>query len=163
MRGRPTTDRGERPRAGSGSVEVRRGGASGRTRLPPRRAVLAVAAGGAVGGSLRYGLLLAAPVEAGAFPLVILLENLTGAFLLGLVLALIGGRWRPSAERRAFLTTGVLGSFTTFSNVTLDVATLAAAGRLGAAIGYLAASTVLGLAAAMAGLRLGRAATRRPR
>jgi fluoride exporter len=125
--------------------------------------VAAVAAGGAVGGSLRYGLGLAFPVLPGQFPWVIFAENLAGAFLLGLLLALMLDRWRALGLLRPFLATGVLGSFTTFSNLSLDTVHLVAQGRLALALLYSAASLVLGLAAAFAGMQAGRALARRGR
>lgn len=125
--------------------------------LPPLRNVLAVAAGGAVGGSLRYSLIRAFPVDPGAFPWVIFLENVTGAFLLGLILALVLERWRWSWDIRPFLTTGILGSFTTFSNLTLDVVSLGSEGLYAVALAYSFASLGFGVASAFLGVALGHA------
>jgi fluoride exporter len=124
--------------------------------LPPLRSVAEVAAGGMIGAGLRYAFILAFPPAPGRFPLTILVENVVGAFLLGFALSLLlrraGGGW----DARPFLATGILGSFTTFSNLSLDVVSLAGAGRTEAAVGYAAASIVLGLGAAFAGLVAGR-------
>jgi fluoride exporter len=131
--------------------------------LPPWRQVAAVAAGGAIGGSLRHGLGLAYPVLPGAFPWVTLSENLLGAFGLGLLLTLLLTRWQGAGTLRPFLATGVLGSFTTFSTLSLEVVQLAAGGQPGLALVYSAASLVLGLAAALAGVKLGHRLARRSR
>lgn len=120
--------------------------------LPTARNILLVAAGGAVGAVLRYLFVLAFPVTPGAFPLTIFFENVTGAFLLGLVMTLVlehpGWRW----EVRPFLATGVLGSFTTFSNVSLDLMLLSAGGNGLLAAVYAGASVLAGLAAALSGM-----------
>lgn len=123
--------------------------------IPPASRVAAVAAGGAVGGTLRYAFILAFPVAPGAFPWVIFWENVIGAFALGLILILVLERWRLPWDVRSFLTVGVLGSFTTFSNYTLDVVTLASGGAVALAFAYSGASALAGLAAAALGMRLG--------
>ncbi len=112
----------------------------------------AVAVGGAVGGLLRHGLVLAFPYTPGQVPYVILMINIVGAFVLG-----AGGRWlvHKHPEHRLMryaLTTGLMGAFTTFSTYALDAVHLADAGAQAAAFGYVAASLVLGVLAAGAGL-----------
>ena len=122
---------------------------------PPVSRIVAVAAGGAVGGTLRYAFILAFPVDPGAFPWVIFWENVIGAFALGLILVLVLERWRLPWDVRSFLTVGVLGSFTTFSNYTLDVVMLASDGAVALALAYSGASALAGLTAAALGMRLG--------
>lgn len=124
-------------------------------RAPPLVNVLAVAAGGAVGGSLRYAFIRAFPAEPGAIAWVIFAENISGAFLLGAVLTLLLRRWPFAWDLRPFLTTGVLGSFTTFSNYTLDVA-LMSAWAWQQAVFYGLLSPVVGLATAAAGVAAAR-------
>jgi fluoride ion exporter CrcB/FEX len=63
-------------------------------------------------------------VEVPGMPAGRLYGCLAETFLLGLVLTLVLARWRLSWDIRPFLTTGILGSFTTFSNLTLDVVVL---------------------------------------
>jgi fluoride exporter len=127
-------------------------------RLPPVRAVLAVAAGGAVGGTARTYLSLVFPVEVGAFPWTTYLENVAGAFLLGFVLAVSvsRGRLAGSSELRPFLATGVLGSFTTFSTYTLETLQLVAAGEQVLSVAYALGSILVGVGAGSAGLVAGR-------
>ncbi|MFZ2964381.1 MAG: CrcB family protein, partial [Rhodoglobus sp.] len=80
--------------------------------------------------------------------------NVLGSFLLG---ALVSVAWdRTPAWLRAGLGPGLLGSFTTFSALAVSLVTLAGAGAWMPAAAYLVASIVLGLAAALLGLRLAR-------
>ncbi len=114
------------------------------------RRVLLVALGGTIGTAARLGLGLALP-EAGGFPVAILLANLLGALLIGVLAA----RLPASADVRVLLGTGVLGGFTTYSAfMTGTLALWTEAPILAAA--YAAGSLALGLAAAALGLRLGR-------
>lgn len=114
------------------------------------RRVLLVALGGTIGTAARLGLGLALP-EAGGFPVAILLANLLGALLIGVLAA----RLPTSADLRVLLGTGVLGGFTTYSAfMTGTLALWTEAPILAAA--YAAGSLALGLAAAALGLRLGR-------
>lgn len=121
--------------------------------------VFAVAAGGAAGSLLRYGLALwithvARLGGSGTF-----VVNLIGTFGLGVFFGLIESRY-PSvpAAVRIGVAAGVFGGFTTFSSYMADVVTHAEAGRLAVAVGLLAATTILGLLAMVAGLAAGRAA-----
>ena len=114
------------------------------------RAVV-IAAGGAVGASLRYGLGRAFPVDAGGFPTTTLAVNVVGSFVLGLVLVLLVERLRPIRHLRSFVAIGLLGAFTTYSTFAVESVTLLDDGHVGAAVGYVVASVVLGLAAAVVG------------
>ncbi len=80
---------------------------------------LAVLAGGAVGTGLRAGVAAVLPLD--AFPLATLLVNLLGAYLLG---RLAGSMPDAPPRVRAFVGVGVLGSFTTFSAIAVDVVAL---------------------------------------
>ena len=122
------------------------------------RSLALVAAGGALGSMLRFaaGASIASRTGAG-FPWATLTVNVTGCFAIGLVLAALGGRSGPSAALRLFLTTGVLGGFTTFSAFAFETVALAGRGAVVAAAGYVAASVGLGVAAAAAGAAAARA------
>lgn len=86
----------------------------------------------------------------GRFPWGILLVNLTGSLLLGLVVgAGVGPRWG------ALLAVGFCGAFTTWSTLALDVVTLARGRAWWPAALALAASLVGGLLAVAVGVRLG--------
>ena len=124
------------------------------------RPLLAVFAGGLVGTSLRLTLDLALPHGPTEFPFSTLIINLVGAFVLAVLVARL---WPVApAWARAGLGTGVLGSFTTFSALTVAIVTLSNDGRWMLALLYLAVSMVGGLAAAWLGLHVGRGPRARP-
>jgi CrcB protein len=111
------------------------------------RVVAAVAVGGAAGSVARHGVGLALP-----HPLGTLAVNLSGCLLIGMLVA----RHRHDALLRALLGTGVLGGWTTFSTASTDAVALAQAGEPLLATVYTAATLALSVAAAAAGLHLGR-------
>jgi CrcB protein len=102
--------------------------------------VVLVAVGGVVGSLARYGL-----VEAAPHLVTTLAINVVGAFLLGALVV----RRPPDHWTRPLLGTGVLGGFTTMSALAVQTVTSSVV----AAVAYLAASLLLGTAAAVAGLR----------
>ncbi len=120
--------------------------------------------GGALGTGLRAAVGDAAPLWRGV-PAGVLAVNVVGAFVLGLLLQRLqgagpdGSRAGPEEGRRRdlrlLLGTGVLGGFTTYSALATDTVGLVTAGRPGAAVSYAAGTLVLGLAAALVGLRCG--------
>ncbi|HSJ24105.1 MAG TPA: CrcB family protein [Longimicrobiales bacterium] len=138
-------------------------GSGVRNRTPPIGFVLAVGAGGAIGAALRHALVLAFPRDTGTFPLVTFAENVSGSFMLGVVLIALlrapraAGRWRP------FLATGILGSFTTFSNVSVEIVNLTATGAPATATLYIGVSVAAGLGAAVLGIMLGASVMHRMR
>jgi CrcB protein len=109
--------------------------------------VLLVAAGGALGSVARYGIGVAFGDT--KWPAATLAINVVGSFALGVVLT--WGVARLSPDVRIGIGVGVLGGFTTYSTFSNDAATL---DRRGAAL-YVAASVVLGIAAALAGRNVG--------
>lgn len=117
------------------------------------RRILLVALGGTVGTAARLGLGLALP-DAGGIPVAVLLANILGALLIGVLAA----RLPASTDLRLMLGTGVLGGFTTYSAFMTGTVVLWAEAPVLAAV-YAAGSLVLGLAAAALGLRLGRPRT----
>lgn len=118
--------------------------------------VALVGVGGAVGTLGRYALTRAVPPGDG-WPVATFLANLGGAFLLGLLLEALVRRGPEDQTRRRLrlaLGTGVLGGFTTFSSLAIEIERLGAGGSalLGAAYGL--ASVVAGVACAGAGVAL---------
>jgi CrcB protein len=92
---------------------------------------LVVFVGAGIGGMLRHGVNTAAMRLAGPnFPYGTLTVNLVGSALMGLIVGYFAFRGGSgifgamSQHWRLFLTTGVLGGFTTFSAFSLDFATL---------------------------------------
>jgi len=120
------------------------------------RRILLVALGGMVGTAARLALGLLLP-EQGGFPTAVLLANIVGAFLIGVLAARPFGRLRRPAvaEVRLLIGTGVLGGFTTYSSFMTGTLALWADAPI-VAVAYGLGSLVLGLGAAALGLRLGR-------
>lgn len=122
-----------------------------------------VACGGGLGAAGRYGLDVAVrhwwPSLAGRFPIGILLVNVLGCLVFGVLVGAAGGVGALSPERRLFLLTGVLGGFTTFSTFGHDTAQLLGSGSGGLALLNVLGSVMLGVGAVFAGLWLGRMAT----
>ena len=118
---------------------------------------LAVFAGGSVGGTARYLLGEAFPDPEGGFPATTFAVNVSGAFALALLLVLLVEAVRPRPLLRLALGTGVLGAFTTFSTLVVAADRLVVLDRWPVAAGYVAGSTVAGLAAAATGALAGRA------
>ncbi len=112
--------------------------------------VLAAAAAGGVGAGLRY-LVDAAVMRGrrGAFPLGILIVNVTGSLALGIVVGL-GVAIAPPAIVLV-IGTGLLGGYTTFSTVSVETVLLLQRGRRVAAITNVAGTLLLALAAAAVG------------
>lgn len=81
-----------------------------------------VAAGGIIGSLIRYQLGLIWPTSAPEFPWTTLTINVTGAFVLGVLMVAISERWRGHPLARPFFGTGVLGGYTTFSAFAVDPA-----------------------------------------
>lgn len=112
----------------------------------------AISAGGLLGANARYEIgRRITDWAGGGFPWGTLLINLAGSFVLGLYLTVITERCHGRATTRLFFATGFLGAFTTFSTFSYETVDLVRDGKLGLALSYVAASLVLGLAAAIAG------------
>lgn len=81
----------------------------------------AVGLAGAAGAVLRYAFSLWGPVSAGIFPTGTLIVNLTGAFLLTFTGYYLFKRFNVSDTLKTAVSVGFLGSFTTFSALSLEV------------------------------------------
>ena len=135
-----------------------------RPAVTPNPAVLGViAVGGGLGSLARYGIERLWPIHPAHFPYATLGINLLGSFLLGMLVVAVTDIWRPHRLLRPALGTGVLGGFTTFSTFAVELRGLGADHELATAFGYLAASVVGGLIAALAGMSLVRALAPRMR
>jgi CrcB protein len=117
--------------------------------------VLWVALGGGIGAAARYGVnVWSGRVLGTEFPWHTLIVNVLGCFIMGLLTGLMAQKLNLSPEARAFLTTGILGGFTTFSAFSVDVALLVERKAMLAAGAYVAASVMLSIVAVFAGLHL---------
>ena len=116
---------------------------------------LIVFLGGGVGAALRHGINIATARTLGtAFPYATLLINISGSFIMGLVAAYFAFKGDASQHWRLFLTTGILGGYTTFSAFSLDAALLYERGALGLAAFYVLGSVAFSIAGLFAGLAL---------
>ena len=114
---------------------------------------LIVFLGAGIGGAGRHGVnMLMARLFGTGFPLGTFTVNVVGCFLMGLIAGFFAFRGHLPQEARLFLTTGILGGFTTFSAFSLDAALLWERGEGGLAALYVVASVVLTLAGVAAGL-----------
>jgi CrcB protein len=117
--------------------------------------LLAVAAGGVVGAVARYLVYIAVGHLLGmGFPYATLIVNIVGSFVMGVLIELMALVWSTSMEMRLFLTTGILGAFTTFSSFSLDFAVLYERRAFALCALYTLASFALSVGALFAGLHV---------
>jgi len=114
--------------------------------------VTAVALGGAIGSVARYFVsTIQSPTWTG-FPYGIFTVNVSGGFIMGVLTELMALKFNVSAEARAFLTTGIMGGYTTFSTFSLESALLIERQAYATATGYVVGSALLSIAALFFGL-----------
>ena len=104
-----------------------------RSRILRRMVVIGIAVAGALGALARYGLDELIGRRTGAFPWGIFVVNVTGAFLIGVMVEALEPRFEDSWVRLAVVT-GFLGAYTTFSTFSLDTYRLLDEGHAGQAI-----------------------------
>ena len=118
--------------------------------------VLWVGAGGFLGAIGRYLVAVWVDTRYGSdFPFATLLINVSGSFVLGI----IGGAFEVEslpAEIRLGVAVGFIGAFTTFSTFTFETVHLVEGGNAALAFAYVAASLLIGFAAAALGHGIGR-------
>jgi fluoride exporter len=116
---------------------------------------LIVFIGGGIGAALRHGVnLMSARLLGTGFNYATLLENVTGSVLMGLLIGYFAFKSDISQHWKLFLTTGVLGGYTTFSAFSLDTILLYERGEPWLAALYVALSVVLSVGGLVAGLAL---------
>jgi CrcB protein len=126
-----------------------------------RQRAVAIAAGGAVGAALRWAVFTS--VDAGRFPWPVLVVNVAGSLILGV---LVAEEWSHPRARLLLHDAGGIGfcgSLTTFSTFSVEVVDLARNGDEGTAVLYTVTSlagTVVAVVAGAAALRRLRALTR---
>jgi CrcB protein len=118
------------------------------------RVVLAVAAGGAIGGLARHAATVGVPHEPGTLAWTVLSVNLTGCALLGVLVGCITTGKVRHRLARPFLGVGVLGGYTTFSAFSLDAYYQLEAAAVVPALAYVSLTVVGCLLAAGAGVWL---------
>lgn len=114
---------------------------------------LAVAAGGALGSSLRYAVSTLLNRPAPGFPFGTLAVNLAGCLAIGFCWQTLAG---ASTTVKALVFVGILGGFTTFSSFGIETMRMVKAGQHGEALLYIGLSNGLGLAMVWLGWLLGK-------
>lgn len=112
-----------------------------------------VALGSAIGGTARYGtgLMINSSWQV-SFPLATCTINIIGSFIIGVLASWLSTM--PEADQQTYkllLMVGVCGGFTTFSSFSLETLNLLRSGQTGVALGYIAASVLLCVAATAIG------------
>lgn len=126
------------------------------------RFLLLVALGGALGTAARH-LLGDGIGMAGHFPLGTCLINISGAFLLGVLLELLARRGSDLGHRRRLrllIGTGFFGGFTTYSSLAVDTDILLRGSHLGLAATYALGTVAIGLIASIGGIAAARKGVR---
>lgn len=104
------------------------------------------------GATMRYALSRAVD-PSGPFPWATFLTNVSGCFVLGIVLAWTHHRPAIDPRVRLFVATGVIGAYTTMSTYAVETCLLVRDSHTPTALLYATASVVVGLLAAWLGTR----------
>jgi CrcB protein len=124
---------------------------------------LIVFLGAGIGGALRHGVNVGATRLWGTgFPYGTVVVNVVGSFAIGMLAGFFIYRAGVPQHFRLFLTTGILGGFTTFSTFSLDAALLIERHSFGMAAGYVLGSVAAGLVALFLGLAVFRSGGQLP-
>lgn len=116
--------------------------------------LLQVALGGAIGASARYlaGVAILRSFGLHEFPLGVIIVNIVGSFLMGVLVVTLGQK--GLTHWNAFLATGVLGGFTTFSSFSLEAWRLMVEGRHDLAAIYIGLSVAVSILGLVVGVHL---------
>lgn len=116
-----------------------------------------ISIGAVLGANLRYWVGdWAAQRYGSGFPYGTLLVNLSGSFLLGLIVSMSMENFIIDPRLRLLLTIGFLGSYTTFSTYAYESITLISQGQWGLGLFNLLGSSLLGALFAVLGIWLGK-------
>ena len=116
---------------------------------------LLVFLGAGLGGALRHGVNRAADAWLGSgFPFGTLFVNVAGSLAMGVLAGLFLARTGTDQHLRLFLTTGLLGGFTTFSAFSLEAALMVQRNDYAALAFYAGGSVLLSILALFAGLQV---------
>lgn len=116
-----------------------------------------ISIGAVAGANLRYWVSDWAANRWGSnFPFGTLLINLSGSFMLGLIMAMVTDHYVIDPRLRLVLTIGFLGSYTTFSTYSFESISLLQQGQVWLALFNLLGSSLLGGVFALAGIWIGK-------
>jgi fluoride exporter len=110
--------------------------------------------GAGIGGLLRLAANRTGVLLSLSFPWSTLFVNVSGSLALGLIAGWFALRGQAGQTLRLFLTTGVLGGYTTFSTFALDTALLWERGQVWGTAFYVASSVLMSIAGAFLGLAI---------
>lgn len=111
--------------------------------------------GAGLGGTLRHTVnLITTRLVGPDLPVGTLLVNVLGSLCVGAIAGYFALRGQGSHNLQIFLTTGVLGGFTTFSAFSLEAALLWERGQVLGCVVFVVASVLLSIAGVFAGLAL---------
>jgi len=117
--------------------------------------VLLIGCGGFLGSLARYGIsAVALPWTATGFPWGTLIVNVSGSFVIGLVVAAAAERGWLGPDLRVALAAGICGGYTTMSGFSFETLALLEQGQAGLAIAYVAATLVACVLATWSGVAL---------
>ena len=116
--------------------------------------VLLVALGGGLGAAGRFGVSLAMPARADAWPVATFGINVVGSLLIGVLAGWLSSRGDAGEPWRLFLGVGVLGGFTTFSAYSLETMRMIERNDWVGASTYSIGSVIAGLIAVAIGLAM---------
>lgn len=116
------------------------------------RTFLVIGIGGFLGATARYGVAVWIGQRWGkSFPLGTFVINITGSFLIGLLMSLLTERFMVNPQWRLFLVVGFLGAYTTFSTFEYETGALLRDGEWL----FACANVVLSVLAGFVALKLG--------
>jgi CrcB protein len=116
--------------------------------------VLALSVGGVAGVNGRYWLGVWINRWASSqFPLATFIINVSGAFAIGFLTALLA-RWSPHSQLRLLVLVGFLGGYTTFSTFAFESVTLWQRGEWAMSLAYMSGSVIAGSMAVVLGAAL---------
>jgi CrcB protein len=118
--------------------------------------VVVISVGGALGSLARWAVAEAIPHPPAGFAWSTLVENVSGALLLGALMVLVLEVWPTTRYVRPFFGVGVLGGYTTFSTYMLDTRSMLVAGRVAPALLYVFGTLLAGLFAVWVGIVMAR-------
>ncbi|MBF0458302.1 MAG: fluoride efflux transporter CrcB [Nitrospirae bacterium] len=118
---------------------------------------LIIGIGGFIGAIARYALALWITGKWGkVFPLGTFVINVSGSFLIGLVMSTLAARNIVDPHWRLFIVVGFLGAYTTFSAFEFEIGSLLKQGEMFAAMLYMSLSVIVGFIALKIGDALGK-------